>query len=58
MGDGIGKDLIQPKAEWNPTVGYTQCPGGHYIWALLCPVINFLLFPALAQTHSLTSFVL
>ena len=20
MGDGIGKDLRQPKAEWNPTV--------------------------------------
>lgn len=27
-------------------------------YGLLCPVINFLLFRALAQTHSLTSFAL
>ena len=23
MGDGIAKDLGQPKAEWNPTTEYT-----------------------------------
>ena len=34
MGEGIGKDLDQPKAEWNPTIEYTHCVYPTFIYVV------------------------